>query len=58
MKRFVIHSWVCDWGIWDKVCDRFIGAPIENYNKALAVCDWFNSLEAKEIELLALSKGE
>lgn len=38
--RYVIQSWVCDWGIYDTVESKFIGIPLDSYSQAVAVLLW------------------
>lgn len=49
-NRYVIQSWVCDYGIYDTHIGRFIGKPINSYDEAVIILEWLLiAVEFKEI---------
>ncbi|WP_411973400.1 hypothetical protein ACLCDV_08170 [Sphingobacterium sp. Lzh-3] len=50
MDRYIVQSWVCDYGVWDIDNRKFIGYPIDSFRDANIICSWFNTVnfEGKE----------
>lgn len=43
MNRYEVRPWVCDWGIFDKELNEFIGKPLDSYVQADFVLRWYIS---------------
>ena len=46
--RYIIKSWVCDYGVWDTYDKEFVSIPL-SYNRAKQVLDIYNKEQEGEL---------